>query len=42
MSAAAIDLSRLPVPNIIEALDFESILAAQLADLIERQAELKC
>ncbi|MGS0740444.1 baseplate assembly protein [Glaciimonas sp. GG7] len=36
MSTSAIDLSRLPVPNIIEALDFETILAAQLADLIAR------
>ena len=32
----AIDLSRLPVPNVVEALDFEIILAAQLDDLIER------
>ncbi|PUA16827.1 baseplate J/gp47 family protein [Glaciimonas sp. PCH181] len=36
MSTSAIDLSQLPVPNIIEALDFETILAAQLADLIAR------
>ncbi|MGS0744188.1 baseplate assembly protein [Glaciimonas sp. GG7] len=36
MSTSAIDLSRLPVPNMIEALDFETILAAQLADLIAR------
>jgi len=38
MSSAAIDLSRLPVPNIIEALDFETILTEQLADLVERDA----
>ena len=38
MSTSAIDLSRLPVPNIVEALDFETILAEQLADLIVRDA----
>lgn len=34
--AELIDLSRLPSPQIIEALDFESIFAAQLADLRAR------
>jgi phage-related baseplate assembly protein len=34
--SAAIDLSRLPAPNVIEPLDFETILAEQLADLQER------
>ncbi|MDY7547268.1 baseplate J/gp47 family protein [Glaciimonas sp. CA11.2] len=38
MSTSAIDLSRLPVPNIVEALDFETILAEQLDDLIVRDA----
>ncbi|KAF3999220.1 baseplate assembly protein [Glaciimonas immobilis] len=36
MSTSAIDLSRLPVPNIVEALDFETILTEQLADLTAR------
>jgi phage-related baseplate assembly protein len=33
---SGIDLSRLPAPNVIEPLDFETILAEQLADLEER------
>lgn len=33
---SAIDLSQLPAPSVIEALDFEAILAAMLADLRER------
>jgi phage-related baseplate assembly protein len=38
MSAfSAIDLSKVPVPSIIEALDYETILAAMLADLQARQ-----
>ncbi|MBY5930787.1 baseplate J/gp47 family protein [Halomonas sp. DP8Y7-3] len=32
----AIDLSRLPVPNIIEEVDYEAILSEQLADLSAR------
>lgn len=41
----AIDLSRLPSPTVVEALDFESLLAARKADLLalypaEQQAEL--
>lgn len=31
-----IDLSRLPAPSVVEALDFESIFAAMLADLLSR------
>jgi phage-related baseplate assembly protein len=31
-------LSRLPAPNVIEPLDFESILAEQLVDLEERDS----
>lgn len=34
--STAIDLSRLPVPNIIEELDYEVLLQEQLADLSER------
>lgn len=33
-----IDLSALPAPDVVEALDFESILAAMLADLRTRDA----
>ena len=33
---SAIDLSRLPVPDVIETLDFETILSEQLAGLIQR------
>lgn len=36
----AIDLSQLPAPNIIEALDFEQINTAIQADLISRMPEL--
>jgi phage-related baseplate assembly protein len=36
---SGIDLSRLPAPNVIEPLDFETILAEQLADLEERDTE---
>lgn len=32
----SVDLSRLPVPDVIEQVDFEAILAAMLADLRER------
>lgn len=32
----AIDLSALPAPNVVEALDYEDILAAMLADLRDR------
>jgi phage-related baseplate assembly protein len=35
---SGIDLSRLPAPNVIEPLDFETILAEQLADLEERDS----
>ncbi|QRX80878.1 baseplate J/gp47 family protein [Glaciimonas sp. PAMC28666] len=40
MSTSAIDLSRLPVPNIVEALDFETILAEQLIDLTARDPSM--
>jgi phage-related baseplate assembly protein len=33
-----IDLSRLPPPSVVEALDFESIFAAMLADLLARDS----
>lgn len=36
----AVDLSRLPAPSVVEALDFETILAAMRADLIARAPEL--
>lgn len=36
MRFAAIDLSKLPAPEIVEKLDFETILAAGLADLQQR------
>lgn len=35
---SGIDLSRLPAPNVIEPLDFETILAEQLLDLEERDS----
>ncbi len=38
-SSTAIDLSRLPAPDIVEALDFESILAARKADFLARFPE---
>lgn len=37
---AAIDLSRLPAPDVVEALDYEMILAALKADLLARAPEL--
>jgi phage-related baseplate assembly protein len=36
----AIDLSRIPVPAIVEVLDFEALLAEMKADLIARAPEL--
>jgi len=36
---SGIDLSRLPTLNVIEPLDFEKILAEQLADLEDRDTE---
>ena len=36
MSTPAIDLSRLPAPDVVEALDYEAILAAIIVDLGER------
>lgn len=38
-SSTAIDLSRLPAPNVIEALDFEAILARRRADFLARYPE---
>lgn len=38
--SVAIDLSQLPVPKIVEAIDFESILAELLDDLAYRYPEL--
>ncbi|OJW73022.1 MAG: baseplate assembly protein [Sphingomonadales bacterium 63-6] len=38
-TSSAIDLSRLPPPDVIETLDFESILAAMLADLQTRWSD---
>lgn len=35
-TSSAIDLSRLPAPDVIEPLDFETILAAMIADLQAR------
>lgn len=35
----AIDLSQLPVPNVVEAIDYEEILSALLADLVGRYPE---
>lgn len=35
----AVDLSRLPSPNLIEALDYETIFAAMLADLVARDPQ---
>lgn len=37
---AAIDLSRLPAPDVVEALDYETILSALTADLLARAPEL--
>lgn len=36
MSGASVDLSQLPLPTIVEPLDFEVILSEMLASLIER------
>lgn len=36
MSFTAIDLSRVPAPNVVEALDYEQILGALLAEFAER------
>lgn len=36
----AIDLAQVAAPNVVEPLDFEQILAATLADLLERAPEL--
>ncbi|PJN94872.1 baseplate assembly protein, partial [Amaricoccus sp. HAR-UPW-R2A-40] len=36
----AIDLSRLPPPDVVERLDFETILGAMKADLIARAPDL--
>lgn len=36
----AVDLSRLPVPNAVEVLEYEAILAAMIADLAARAPEL--
>lgn len=38
-SSTAIDLSRLPAPDVIEALDFEAILARRRADFLGRYPE---
>ena len=38
---SAIDLSRLPAPEVVEPLDYESILAAMKAELIRRDARLE-
>ena len=39
-SSTAVDLSRLPPPQIVEPLDFETILAAMTADLTARDPSL--
>lgn len=39
-SFSAIDLSRLPAPKIVEALDYEAIRAAIIADIAARQPDL--
>lgn len=36
MSYTPIDLSRLPAPNVVESLDFDDILEAMTADLLDR------
>lgn len=38
-SSTAIDLSRLPPPDVVEALDFEAILARRRADFLARYPE---
>lgn len=35
----AIDLSQLPVPNVVETIDYEEILSALLEDLVDRYPE---
>ncbi|QHD49156.1 baseplate J/gp47 family protein [Vreelandella aquamarina] len=37
--STAIDLSQLPVPNVVETIDYEEILAELLADLVGRYPE---
>lgn len=37
---SAIDLEKLPSPNVVESLDFEMILAEMLDDLRERNPEI--
>lgn len=37
--STAIDLSQLPMPNVVEAIDYEEILSALLADLVGRYPE---
>ena len=37
--STAIDLSQLPAPQVVEALDYETILAAMLADFVARDPE---
>ena len=39
--SAAIDLSQLPAPNVIEPLDYETILAAHLVDLEAQGVDLE-
>ena len=36
MTEAAIDLSRLPAPTVVEAINYETVLAALKADLVAR------
>lgn len=38
MANTALDLSQIPAPNVVEALDFETIFSAMLADLQSRDA----
>lgn len=38
-TSTAVDLSRLPAPDIVETLDFETILAARTADFLSRYPE---
>lgn len=39
-SSTAVDLSRLPAPDIVEVLDYEAILAEMTADLVARDSTL--
>lgn len=41
MSYTAIKLNQIAAPDVVEALDFETILSAMIADLIERAPELE-